>query len=411
MELIAPILPIVVVFILLVFRQHMLFAGLVGAALTVLFGRLSLETSNNVFLNALHQKIGVEVPLIYGALAVMLYNAGCFQALANLARHYGRGRHKIPVCLTLVLLHGVTTYLFGSASSMTAIFAPVLAHLVGTSPWVVAALSIVSAVGFSTSPASTETFITAQVAGRDIIEHSVAMFPYTIWFYVLALVLATWGLWKHKPSNAEVEPGIEPAGSLGGDWRRALPVFTLLLLEIACPFGFAFLTPLSILVIVFILTLFCMRIAPSEMCRLFLEGSMKVAERLFSIGLFLGFLTLMGEWGAGSSLLALTNHVPPSFLLPIVMLLAFVVAIPIGIHCSAILLMFLPTLAASHHLPSEALGLVTLATALGAHLSPVQVNIVSLGSKFDIPVSQVIRGNIPFIALSIAMLLFIAALI
>lgn len=415
MEQLFPILPIAVVFVLLVLRRHMLFAGLVGATLAIVFGKLHIEASNHVFLDALHRKIGVEVPLIYSSLAVMLYSAGCFQALADLARHYGRQWRRIPMCLILVLLQGMTTYLFGSASGMTSIFAPVLVHLAGASPYVVAAVSIVSAVGFSTSPASTETFITAQAAGRSVLEHATAMLPYTIGFYLLALLLAAWGLWKEKTAEPKEEPASEPKIRLCETHRRAFPVFVLLVLELACQplssLGFKFLTPMSILVIMFLLTAFCMRINLAEACRLFLEGSMKVAEKLFSIGLFLGFLNIMGEAGAGASVLTLTEYVPPSFLLPSVMLLAFFVAIPVGIHCSAILLILLPSLAASQNFPSELLGFVTLGTALGAHLSPIQVNVVSLGSKFGIPTSQIIRGNIPFIAFAMLVLLFIAVLV
>lgn len=411
------VLPFLVVFTLLLSGRHMVFAGLAGMCAAFLFGNATWEISDRLFLDALHRRVGVEVPLIYGSLAVMLFEAGSFRAVGDLARYYGKGRRRLPIGLGIVALHALATYLFGSASSMTTIFAPILFRMMGARPGIVAALSIVSAVGFSTSPASTETFITARSAGTNVLEQSSTMLPSALGFYLLALVFAAFAMRGDK-TKSDADSGEEPdrASALGVTWRNAAPVFVLLTLELACQpltaLGFPFLTPMSIMVLTILLTVFCTNSDLDAACRGFLAGSMKVAEKLFSIGIFLGCLNIIGESGAGSSLPLMLEHVPGTFRLPLIMIVAFFLAIPVGAHCSAILLILLPPLAAGTSLPqenmAESFGWIAIATALGAHLSPVQVNVLGLGSKFEIPVSSVICGNACYIAAAMLLLLGIA---
>lgn len=198
-------------------------------------------------------------------------------------------------------------------------------------------------------------------------------------------------------------------------WWTAVPVFVLLILELACQplinSGFSFLTPMTIPVYMIIITVLCTDFNVDTACRNFLAGSMKVAEKLFSIGVFLACLNIIGQSGPGALMTECLKTIPENFRLILVMLTAFFFAIPVGAHCSAILLILLPPLALGAEFLQDkplAFGWIAIATALGAHLSPVQVNVLGLASKFDISVSKVIRGNIPYIVTAMFVLLTIA---
>src|SRR5690606_997635 len=71
-------------------------------------------------------------------------------------------------------------------------------------PEVVAGMAIATAVGFTTSPASTETILAAESAGVDALTHAANMRPFTIAFFLLGAALAVYGV--HRRGSLFREP-------------------------------------------------------------------------------------------------------------------------------------------------------------------------------------------------------------
>ena len=193
MSLLINIIPLVVILALLFKKQHMLFAGLVGGILAVLIGGLEMSKATQMFVGGITNMLGITVPIIYAASAAMVSKAGSIESLVELARRSLKGKISILAGI-IVLIQGFATYMAGMGAGNTMVTAPLAAAAVGAIPEVIVAMAIVSAVGFTTSPASTETVLAAESAGRDVIAHAAAMRPYTIAFYLLAAGLAIYGV-------------------------------------------------------------------------------------------------------------------------------------------------------------------------------------------------------------------------
>lgn len=411
------ILPLIAVFLLLVLRQHMLVAGTVGGLLAMLIGKISPAAATPIFLDAIHNSVGAEVSIIYSALGGMLYHSGSFQSGIDLARRHIDQRHHVPAVVVLVLLHGCLTYMIGLGVVSTYLIAPIIFSLVGCVPHVVAALSIVAAVGFCTSPASPETLITAQIADRNVIEHAASMLRYTFLFYGLAAVLAAYGVWK-QGSTAKIENEEAAAPDTTTPYLvllvRSLPsIIFLALLMLANPInkliGSNVVSPLTILALIAILTILCTKFSANEMSVSLVDNSRFVLMVLFAVGIFLGFLNIVSELGAFRELVSLAGYFPRRICLPVAMIIAFLIAIPAGAFCTAILLLVLPTLAGLG-LWSESLGLVAIAAALGAHISPVQVNVGAFRDCFHKDQATIIRANVKFMLAALVVLIGVAML-
>ncbi|MDR2820896.1 MAG: hypothetical protein LBB60_10265 [Desulfovibrio sp.] len=410
MDFLLQIAPLLLCLAMFLARQHMLFVGLSGGLLAMLLGGLGLDRATPVFLEAIRSTVGVEVPIMYAALGGLLSEAGCFRAMANICRHYRSKGHLVPITAALVFLQGLITYMIGLGVSTTYLIAPVLASLTGASRPVIASLAIISAIGFSTSPASPETLITAQIAQRPVVEHATAMLPYTLLFYALAAALAAYGVrcQTSRQSRLAGTANQVPLHFPSALRHSAPAVFFLLLLIAGNPantlLGTTFFTPLLTLILVPLLTVFCTPFSIRQTCVTLIESSRFVLMVLFSVGIFWGFIDIIGKMGAFSALAELASIVPRSLCLPAAMLIGFLVAIPAGAFCTGVLALTLPTMA-SLNIDSVPMGFIAMAIALGSHLCPVQVNVGALRDGFSLTVKEIVRGNIPYIlsALAIAM--------
>lgn len=415
MELFILVLPLIIIIGLLVLRQHMLVAALAGGVAAMIIGKLTPGAATGIFLKGVGNMMGITVPILYAAAAGMVAKAGSFKAIVDLARHYLNGR-LAPLAAFMVLVQGLATYMAGMGAGNTMVIAPLVAAAVGAVPHVVAGMAIIAAVGFTTSPASTETVIAAQMANRDVMEHASAMLPYTALFYVLAALLAGYGVWKHGSMLKNDGNGAGNAESLdiGKAWKQALPAFALLVFVVAGGYlnklsGVALFTPMMAIVVAGILTVVCTGLNSTQTCDALIEGSRFILMTLLAVGIFLGFVNMIGEIGTFKALAELANQAPPSLTLPVAMIIAFVVAFPAGAFCAGVLTLVLPTLA-QLNMPSEAMGFVAIATGLGTQISPVQINVAALGEGFNLPIMKVIRANLPFVIGALILLIVIAVI-
>ncbi len=97
----------------------------------------------------------------------MIARSGSFKALVELLNRKLKG--KLPwLAAAIVLVQALATYMAGMGAGNTMVIAPLMFAAVGFIPEVVAAMAIATAIGFTTSPASTETGLAATAAGMEV---------------------------------------------------------------------------------------------------------------------------------------------------------------------------------------------------------------------------------------------------
>ncbi|OZV11453.1 hypothetical protein CIW83_14305 [Tissierella sp. P1] len=416
MSLLINIIPLVVVLALLFKKQHMLFAGLIGGILAILIGGLEMSKASQMFVGGITNMLGITVPIIYAASAAMVSKAGSIESLVELARRSLKGKIGILAGI-IVLIQGFATYMAGMGAGNTMVTAPLAAAAVGAIPEVIVAMAIVSAVGFTTSPASTETVLAAESVGRDVISHAAAMRPYTIAFYLLAAGLAIYGVYKRgalTKDNAKKENNDENKSN-GTLLKQSIPAIALLVMVVGgnalnSLIGINLFTPATAVIFTSILTVLLTPLNIDETCEALIEGSRFILTTLFAVGMFLAFINMIGELGTFEQIAALASNVPEAIILPVAMIIAFLIAIPSGAFAAGVLTLILPTLSALG-LPSEAMGFVAIATGLGTQISPVQINIAALSKGFEIDIIDVIKGNLRYILGALALLIIIAVVV
>ncbi|MDU5082686.1 hypothetical protein ACF3M2_02875 [Tissierella carlieri] len=416
MSLLINIIPLVVVLALLFKKQHMLFAGLIGGILAILIGGLEMSKASQMFVGGITNMLGITVPIIYAASAAMVSKAGSIESLVELARRSLKGKIGILAGI-IVLIQGFATYMAGMGAGNTMVTAPLAAAAVGAIPEVIVAMAIVSAVGFTTSPASTETVLAAESVGRDVISHAAAMRPYTIAFYLLAAGLAIYGVYKRgalTKDNAKKENNDENKSN-GTLLKQSIPAIALLVMVVGgnalnSLIGINLFTPATAVIFTSILTVLLTPLNIDETCEALIEGSRFILTTLFAVGMFLAFINMIGELGTFEQIAALASNVPEAIILPVAMIIAFLIAIPSGAFAAGVLTLILPTLSALG-LPSEAMGFVAIATGLGTQISPVQINVAALSKGFEIDIIDVIKGNLRYILGALALLIIIAVVV
>lgn len=416
MSLLINIIPLVVVLALLFKKQHMLFAGLVGGVLAILIGGLDMSQASQMFVGGITNMLSITVPIIYAASAAMVSKAGSIESLVELARRSLKGKVSILAGI-IVLIQGFATYMAGMGAGNTMVTAPLAAAAVGAIPEVIVAMAIVSAVGFTTSPASTETVLAAESAGRDVISHAAAMRPYTIAFYLLAAGLAIYGVYKKggiTKVNAEKED-IDKSRSNGTLLKQSIPAIALLVMVVGgnalnSLIGISLFTPATAVIFTSILTVLLTPLNINETSEALIDGSKFILTTLFAVGIFLSFINMIGELGTFEQIAALASNVPEGIILPVAMIIAFLIAIPSGAFAAGVLTLILPTLSALG-LPSEAMGFVAIATGLGTQVSPVQINVAALSKGFEIDIMDVIKANLKYILGALILLIIIAVIV
>ncbi|GAA0352784.1 transporter [Bacillus horti] len=416
MSLLMNSIPLIVIIVLLYKRQHMLFAGLVGGVLAFIIGGLTVDQATSIFVGGISNMLGITIPIIYAAAAMMVSKAGSIQALVELASRGIKGKVSI-LAGVIVLIQAFATYMAGMGAGNTMVTAPLMAMAVGANPFVIAAMSIATAVGFTTSPASTETILAAESAGLDVITHASAMLPYTMLFYLLAAGLAIYGV--HKNGALINQDGKkEEQNEKTNNWtllKQSIPAVALLVMVLAgnsinSMLEIKIFTPASIVIITAVLTVLLTPLNINKTGEALVDGSKFILTTLFGVGIFLGFINMIGELGTFAQIAALANNVPNMIVLPVAMILAFLIAIPSGAMTAGVLTLILPTLAALG-LPPLAMGFVAIATGLGTQISPVQINVAALADGFKLDIIDIIKGNMKFVLGALALLIVIAMIV
>ncbi|NBI07735.1 hypothetical protein [Senegalia massiliensis] len=401
MELLINVIPLVVILILLFMRKHMLFAGLVGGILAMIIGGIGIGEATGLFIGGVGNMLGITVPILYAAAASMVAKAGSIESLVELAKRGLKGKIAILGGI-MVLIQAFATYTAGLGAGNTMVTAPLVAIALGAVPEVIAGMAIATAVGFTTSPASTETVIAAESAGRNVVAHANAMLPYTIVFFVLAAALAVYGVYRRGSLIREGKDNKQEENvSTSILVKRAIPSIALLTLVVLGSnlnnlIGITLFTPATAVIFTAILTVICTPLNIDKTSEALIDGSKFILTTLFSVGIFLSFINMIGELGTFEQLAGLVSKAPDAIILPMAMVAAFLIAIPSGAFTAGVLTLILPTLSVLG-LPSEAMGFVAIATGLGTQISPVQINVAALADGFDLEIMDVIKENVKYV--------------
>lgn len=388
MQLLLHLIPIAVILVILFMRKHMLFAGLCGAVTAMIIGGIAPVEAGNMVMEGIGTMFSYTAPILYAAAAVMVSKGGSIQAIVDIAQHALKKKIALFAGF-LVLIQAFATYMAGMGAGNTMVIAPLVAAAVGAVPEVIAGMAIATAVGFTTSPASTETVLAAEAAGRDVVEHASSMMPVTILFFLLGAALAVYGVYKRGTMIVKREKEEEQQDQLttGQLWVRAVPAINVIITAVLT----ACLTPLKI----------------NKTCDALGEGSRYILTTLFSVGFFLAFINIIAKLGTFEELAALVGNAPQAVIVPCAMIMGFLIAIPSGAFCAGVLTLILPTLSLLG-MPSEAMGFVAIATGFGTQVSPVQINIAALSEGFKQDIMKTVRSNIKFVVGALILLIVLS---
>jgi hypothetical protein len=362
---------------------------------------------------------------IFAATAMVLAKLGATQACMKLIQRTFKGRLGL-VAAAMVLVQAAAVYVAGCGAANTLVTAPLIYSVVGFVPHVVAGLSIVSGASWATSPASAESAYISKAMNIQPGEYAEFMRPFTIAFWVIGALLAWYGVSRYAAAR-KIKPGgngesTGQAGAttdgdgeaLGAVARRALPFLLLLLLILIGPplnraLGVNLFTTVTTPLFVLITAAITARVNPNRMCEMLVDGSVTILRYLFLVGLFLGFINLLGEIGTFKTLASLAGAAPAGLLVVAALIIAFLIAVPSAAYTVAIDALIIPVLAQAG-VPVWAFGFVGIAVAQGAMISPAQINVAATAHGFQTDIMRIIRNNLPYMPVALVITMLMAVL-
>jgi len=430
MELLLMILPLAVILFFLIRKKHMLVAGLVGGVVAIIVSWILVATGTleagikPADINRLVINVGVTdmlskylAPVIYAAGAVMIARSGSIKAFIEALNRVLKGKLAY-LAAAIVIVQGLATYMAGMGAGNTMVIAPLMAAAVGFVPEVVAAMAIATAVGFTTSPSSTETAFTATAAGMEVGDFANMMIPFTIVVYILAAALAFWGVHKRgsaltSGAQAESEYKDMPTKQL---WTMVIPTIAFLLLVILggkinqlFPVPF-FLPFINVLIAAILCVIFC-KVSPDKVSENLIDGSRYILTTLFGVGIFLGFINMVGFLGTFSELAALVGNAPSWLVIFVACVFAFLIAIPSGAFAAGVLTLILPTLTLIPGLSPLGFGLIAISVGLGTQISPVQINVAALSEGFKVSIFDIVKNNTKFVLVAFSVIALVGLIV
>jgi hypothetical protein len=432
---------VVLVAILPPFRFHVLLAGLAGGVAAAIIGGLDTGTASKVFFDGLVQIMSITSVMMFAATAMVLARAGSIRGMLEIIRGLFGDRLEY-VGAGMVLVQALAAYAAGTGAANTLVTAPLVFAAVGFVPLLVAGMSIVSGASWATSPSSAESAYISQQMHLAVGDYAAFMRPYTMALWAIGILLAWYGVRRYRtlgrleiPSAESlhqeapvpisggsvdtttgplVAPQTSPMGEVSA-WRRALPFFVFLALILFAPginhwVRFPLFTNLVTPVVVLAIASLAMGLNPNRVGEIFIDGGLTMIRYLFMVGLFLGFINMMGKIGTFQAIAGLVRMAPFTVITVVALIVAFLIAIPSAAYTVAIDALIIPVLAAGG-VPALAFGFVGIAVAQGAMISPVQMNVAATAHGFRREILAIVRNNLPYMpaALVVTILLVLLA--
>jgi hypothetical protein len=416
------LLPLLVVLVLIMppFRAHILTAGLAGAVVAIIVGRIPLDKAATLFTAGIVAMLSIVSVVIFASTSMALAKAGSISSTLNLITRFFKGRLQW-IGASMVAVQALAVYGAGHGAANTLVTAPLVFAAVGFNPLTIVGMSIVSGASWATSPASAESGIISKAMGYTVQQYASFMLPYTVAFWIIGVALAFVGV-TIALKRGTLKPGVpplvgaaedvEPADIAGkavlgaqgaADWKRALPFFLLLIFIIVGPLinrwtGVQIFTDLVTPLVVLGAACLLLKIKVNKMAAEFIASSSMILRYLFLVGVFLGFVNLMAEIGTFKLLASLPAGLPAGMIGIAALVIAFAIAIPSASYTAAIDAIILPVLAAAG-VPPQVFGFVGIIVAQGAMMSPAQVNVASTAFGFRATIMRIVRNNAPYMPL------------
>jgi hypothetical protein len=416
MSALLSVIPVVVVLVLMFRRFNMILAGLIGGLLAMLIGGIGIPQANKIFLDAIPAMLGasVTVPILNSAVATAVFKSGGYTAALTLAKRAVGGRTEY-LAVFIVLLQALATYMSGIGGGSAVVIAPLAFAAVGAIPELIAGMSIAAAAGFVTSPASLETSVVVKLGNIPHELYVSSMRPYWVLFTVLAMALAFWGAKRRGAQAANAENDKTEAMSTAELWKTTIPAVFLLFSVIAGPFinkavGFAVLGPLVYSIVTIVLIGLCTKFSFNQAFDSLVTGSEYILKALFSVGLFVAFMNMIGEVGAFKAIASIATAAPAFLTVAAAVVAGFLVGWPAGAYVGSVLTMVLPVGVALGFSP-VALGFMAMGVGFGSQVSYVNITMQALSAGFQIPIQKVASGNMKWVLSSLAILLVLALIV
>lgn len=405
------VLPLFLILGLLFLQINMLVAALAGGMAAMILGQIGLSSTSQMMLDTVPKMLAITVPILNSAVATAVFKAGGYTAALTLVRRRIGGRVEY-IGAFIVILQAAATYMSGIGGGSAMVIAPLAFAAVGVVPQVIAGMSIAAAASFTTSPASLESGIVSSLSGTPVGEYVAIMRPFWLLFCAIAVVIAFVGTRRHKTLFSGEESGEMKDLSNAQLWRLTVPAIFLLVAVIAGPMineltGSPLLGPLSYTVITVGLIYLCSQLDLNQSVEAMVDGSQYILTRLFSVGLFLTFINIIGETGTFTTIADVVQSAPSAIVVPVAVLAGFLIGVPAGAYVGSILTLVLPVTAALGFTPLQ-IGLVAIGVGFGSQLSLVNITMQALSYGFQIPIINVSRGNIPYVGGCMLLLLIIA---
>lgn len=404
------IIPLVLVLVLLFMKVDMIIAGLVAGVLAMLIGGVSLMDANEQLLETIPSMLSITVPIINSAVAMAVFKAGSYSAALTLAKRGTKGKVEFVSAFIVVLL-AAATYMSGIGGGSAMVIAPLAFAAVGVVPELIAAMSLAAAVSFTTSPASLESSIVSKLGDVSVGSYVSEMRPFWLVFVVLAIILAFWGTKRRNIGFKESEDDEFDKKTTGELFKLTLPAIFLLFAVIFGPIvndliGFAFFTPLVYMILTLALVFVCTDFTMNQSVEAMVDGSTYILTRLFQVGIFLAFINVIAQTGTFAVIAGVAQNAPDFIVVPVAILTGVLIGIPAGAYVGSVLTLVLPV-AVSLGFPPLALGFVTMGVGLGSQMSFVNITMQALSSGFQIPILDVVKGNVKWLSLASVLLLAI----
>lgn len=404
------IVPLILVLVLLFLKVDMIIAGLVAGVLAMLIGGVSLMDANAQLLETIPSMLSITVPIINSAIAMAVFKAGSYSAALTLAKRGTKGKVEY-VSAFIVILLAAATYMSGIGGGSAMVIAPLAFAAVGVVPELIAAMSLSAAVSFTTSPASLESSIVSKLGDVSVGNYVSIMRPYWLVFVVLAIVLAFWGTKRRKIGFKETADDEFDKKTNGELFKLTLPAIFLLFAVIFGPIvndliGFAFFTPLVYMILTLALVFLCTDFTMNQSVEAMVDGSTYILTRLFQVGIFLAFINVIAQTGTFAVIAGVAQNAPEFVVVPVAILTGVLIGVPAGAYVGSVLTLVLPV-AVSLGFPPLALGFVTMGVGLGSQMSFVNITMQALSSGFQIPILDVVKGNVKWLSLASILLLAI----
>lgn len=407
------LIPLIVILVLLFLRVDMLFAGLAGGVIAMLIMGIGINRINEEMLEAIPTMLTITVPIINSAVAMAVFHSGGYSAALELVKRATKGKVEY-VSAFIVILLAAATYMSGVGGGSAMVIAPLAFAAVGVVPELIAGMSLAAAAGFTTSPASLETSVVSELAGIPVVDYVSNMRPYWIFFTIVAVLLAFVGTKRRNIGFKDDESGEYREMENGELFKITIPAIFLLFAVIFGPIvngliGFTLFNPFVYMIVTLLLIFVCTKFNLNETGEALIEGSSYILTRLFQVGIFLTFINIIAETGVFTLIANITTNVPNIIVVPAAVLAGILIGVPAGAYVGSILVLILPVVIALNFSPL-AIGFVTMGVGMGSQMSFVNITMQALSSGFQLPIYDIVKGNIRWIGLASVVLLIVAFL-